>query len=288
MTEAVTRAASEILGPSVTVQTATYPDASPELVRPPAEGERSVRIAWESSDFAAAHLTLCRTARDCFERSVAFRSDDPELERGHTVGFLATAVFIESAASQPLPSPPKDRPTPAAPATATRIAARQGSVSAAATMAAPGAGTSMGARLDADYAVLDTLRIGVGLEGRFGEMSEAQATSRIVSGGATLGWVAARPTRALWLGVQLGLGVYDLSLTHLSNDDPAPDRKHRVLFGGDLSGQLALDINEFSALFLEPGVEVLSGRTDIEVDGQVVATWPVAIPILRLGLRAAF
>ena len=286
ITGAVTRAASEILGPSITVQTAAFPDASPDSIRPPVDGERSVRIAWESPGFGGAQLTLCRAARDCFERSVSFRPDDPELERGRTVGFLATAVFIESAPRQPSPAEPEQRAA-AAPPAESKPPTRKGSVAAAATLAAPGTGTSVGARLDADYALLGAVRVGVGVEGRFGEVSAAQATSRILSGGLTLGWVATRPSRALWLGVQLGLGVYHLSLSHLSSDDPAPDRKGRALFGGDLTAKVALDINEFSSLYLEPGVEVLSGRTDIVVHEQIVATWPVAIPILRLGLRAA-
>lgn len=285
ITDAVTRAASEILGPSVTVQTAGYPDASPEQFRPPVEGERSVQISWESADFRAAHLTLCRTAHDCFERWVSFRPDDPELERGRTVGFLATAVYIESAS--PEPPPVLHRQSPPAPSTVEHPSARKGSVSAAATVAAPGDGTTVGARLDGDYALFDAVRVGVGLEARFGELSAAQATSRLVSAGLTAGWVAARPTRALWLGVELGAGIYDLRLTHLSSDDPAPDSKSRLLFGGDVVGKVALDINEFSSVFLEPGVELLSGKTDIVVGGRVVATWPIAIPILRLGLRAA-
>jgi len=286
ITDAITNAASEILGPNVSVQAVAYPDAHPEAIRAPAEGERSVRISWESPHHEGALLTLCRAAHDCFERSVSFRADDPELERGRTVGFLSTSVFLENVPRAVVPAPPEKPLVPPRPRAPSAPPAHKGSISAAAALAAPGDGTSLGARLDADYALFDPFRVGAGVEARFGDVAAAQASSRIVSVGLTCGWSTARPSRALWLGVQLGLGAYALSLSHLSSDDPAPDRKSRVLFGGDLTVRLALDINEFSALFLEPGVEVLSGKTDVTVDRQIVATWPVAIPVLRFGLRA--
>jgi hypothetical protein len=286
ITDAITHAASEILGPNVSVQAVAYPDAQPEAIHPPAEGERSVQISWESSQHEGARLTLCRAPHDCFERSVSFRTDDPELERGRTVGFLATSVFLENVPQALAPAPPEKQLAPPRPRAPSAPPEHKGSISAAATLAAPGDGTSLGARLDADYALFDPFRVGAGVEARFGDVAAAQASSRIVSVGLTFGWSTARPSRALWLGVQLGLGAYALSLSHLSSDDPAPDRQSRVLFGGDLTVRLALDMNEFSALFLEPGVEVLSGKTDVVVDGQVVATWPIAIPVLRFGLRA--
>lgn len=286
ITDAITTAASEILGPGVSVHAKAYADEHPEAVRPPGEGERSVQVSWESPHHESARLTLCRAARDCFERSVSFRADDPELERGRTVGFLATSVFLESVPRASTETPPKQPLVPPPPRAPSAAPERKGSVSAAATIAAPGTGTSLGARLDADYALFDPLRVGAGVEARFGDISAAQASSRIVSAGLTFGWSAARPSRSLWLGIELGLGAYALSFSHLSSDDPAPDRKSRIIFGGDLTVKLALDINEFSSLFIQPGVEVLSGWTELEVDGAVVATWPVAIPVLRLGLRA--
>jgi hypothetical protein len=204
------------------------------------------------------------------------------------VGFLATAVFLENGPNGPV-SHTSSAPRPTAPAPEiSKPKPSTGSLSAAATLAVPGDGSSVGGRLDADYAVAEPFRLGLGLEARFGEVSAAQATSRIMSAGLTLGLRVAQPTRALWIAVELGLGAYQLSISHLSSDDPAPDRKNRWLFGGDLTGKLALNINELSSVFLAPGVEVLSGKTDIVVDERVVATWPVAMPIARLGFRAAF
>lgn len=289
VTGAIARAAGEILGPSITVRTAAYPDGHPESARPPAGEERSVQVSWASASFEGAHLRLCRAADDCFERWVSFGAEDPELERGRTVGFLAAAVFLENA---PQPEAPPPAPSPATPAReplqTKPVVERKGSVSAAASVAAPGDGTTVGARLAAGYAVAKSLRLGVAGEGRVGEVSAAQATSRIVALQLFGSLVVARPTPALWLGVELGLGAHQLSISHLSSDDPTPNRKSRWLFGGDLVGEVRLNLNEFSAAFLEPGVEVLSGKTEIDVHERTVATWPVAIPIVRLGLRAAF
>lgn len=281
ITDAMVRAASEVLGPSVSVRAAELFEEQPES-RPPREGERSVRVTWSSERHESARLTLCRTEHDCFERSVAFEAQDPELERGRTLGFLAAAVFLEESpraarAASPL-APPPSAPVRLEP----RFFA-----SAAVALAAPGDATTFGAELGASYAPLRRLRVGMAFEVRFGELTAAQANSRVGAGLAALEYTLLEPSRAVWLGVALRAGAYQLSLSHLSDDDPAPDRKARWLFGGDVSGVLGYRLGESAALFLAPGVEVLSGWTEVVVHQEVRVTWPVAIPLFRLGFQAA-
>jgi hypothetical protein len=283
ITGAVARAAAEALGSSVKIRTAAYPEGQPELVRPPAAGERSVQIAWSSERHDGARLTLCRAASDCVERWVSFQAADPELERGRTVGFLAASVFLEE------PSSSEPKPAASSPPAPTAVPRRPRALaSASVVLAAPGDGTTVGARLDGSFAPRETVHVGLALQLRVGELAAAQATSRIGSALATFEYVPFRPTHAVWLGLALSAGAYQLSVSHLSEDDPEPDRKARWLFGGDAALTVGLNLGEVSSLFLAPGVEILSGYTDIYVHGVVRATWPIAIPLLRLGVRAAF
>ena len=281
VTDAMVRAASEVLGPSVTVRVAEFSGDQPESL-PVRAGERSVRVTWSSERHESAHLTLCRTSNDCFERSVAFEAQDPELERGRTLGFLAAAVFLEES-PRPTRAEPRAAPPPSAPV---RLEPRF-FASAAVALAAPGDATTFGAELGASYAPLHPVRLGVAFELRFGELTAAQANSRVGAALASLEYVVFEPSRAVWLGVGLRAGAYELSLSHLSDDDPAPVRKARWLFGGDAALVLGYRVGGSASLFAAPGVEVLSGWTEVVVHEAVQVTWPVAIPLFRLGFQAA-
>lgn len=283
ITDAMVRAASEVLGPNVTVRTEALSDDQPEAPRPRVDGERTVRVTWSSDRHENARLILCRAADDCFERSVAFEAQDPELERGRTLGFLAAAVFLEAPASRAPRADPSPAPAPTAPAR------REGRVFAGAAVAvtAPGDATTFGAELDASYAPIHPLRLGVAFELRLGELAAAQANSRIGAALASFEYALLEPSRAVWLGIGLRAGAYRLSLSHLSDDDPEPVRKARWLFGGDAAVVFGYRLGDSAALFVAPGVEVLSGWTEVAVHGTVRVTWPVAIPLFRLGFQAA-
>ncbi len=292
------QAASEMLGPDVSVRTESFLDDQPEAVPPPERGSESAVLSWDSPRHEHARLRLCRARDDCLERWVSFEATDPDAERGRTLGFLAAAVFLETTPAAPAPAPapsttapppPTSAPLPiaATPAKLTRTFP-QGEISAAVAASGPGEGTTLGASLAGDVALTARFRIGLAGELRFGELAEAQASSRIGSLVARTSWRAFRPTEATWLGVSLGVGLYQLSVSHFSSDDPEPDRQERFLLGGTLCGTAGVDFNETSSLFVELGAEVLAGKTTIYVHEEARATWPPVNPLARLGLRASF
>lgn len=288
------QAAGEMLGASVRVRTEAFPDDHPEVVPPPPDGERSAMLSWDSPRHEHARLRLCRAADDCLERWVAFEQNDPELERGRTLGFLAAAVFLETQES-PAAAPPAATPTPLPVAPPSKpsqgpLAAvfPRGEISAAVAVSGPGDGTTLGASLGVDYAWSRKFRAGLAGELRFGDLPEAQASSRIGSLVVHTVFVALEPSTNTWLGVGAGAGLYQLSNSHFSSDDPEPDRQRRFLFGGTLSALGGIDFNKTSGIYLELAAELLSGRTTIYVHEEPVATWPIFNPLARLGLRAGF
>jgi hypothetical protein len=116
----------------------------------------------------------------------------------------------------------------------------------------------------------------------------AEATSRLTSFSMSALVSPWRVGGGLWPFVSGGIGMYQLSISHFSADDPAPDRKGRVLFGGFVSAGVGLDLSAAARLYLESGAEILTGRTWISVHQQTRATWPYVAPVGRLGLKAFF
>jgi hypothetical protein len=306
-TGALSEAAREMLGADVRVRTETFPDEHPEAAAPPAAGEESALLSWDSPRHEHARLRLCRTAGDCLERWVTFEPSDPELERGRTLGFLVASLVLNQDAAAPsetraAPSPPAPlAPAPVEPviplpvprfepARVTRPPRRfpRGELTAAAVISGPGDSTTLGANLGADYAASPRLRLGLSAELRFGELGSAQASSEVASLLARASYVLVQPAASTWLGVSAGVGTYYLAATHFSSDDRVPDRQGRFLFGGTLGGIGGIDFNATSTLYCEVGAEILAGKTTIFVHHDPRATWPIAGPLARIGLRAAF
>jgi hypothetical protein len=294
-TGAMAQAASEMLGPDVAVRTEPFPDDQPGVVPPPERGSKSAVVSWDSPRHEHARLRLCRARDDCLERWVSFEPTDPDAERGRTLGFLAAAVFLETTPATGVPAPPPAAESqPPAPVTITaarpkpRRAFPRGEISAAVVASGPGDGTTLGASLAGDLALTAQFRMGLAGELRFGELGTAQASSRIGSLLARTSWLAWRPTQRTWVGFSLGLGLYQLSVSHFSSDDPEPDRKGRFLFGGNLGAMAGVDFNQTSSFFVELGTEVLTGKTTIFVHRKPHAVWPIVEPLARLGLRASF
>jgi hypothetical protein len=296
------QAASEMLGPQVSVRTEAFPDDQPEVVPPPERGSESAVLSWDSPRHEHARLRLCRARDDCLERWVSFEPSDPDAERGRTLGFLAAAVVLETTPRAPAPVPaapakvPPSAPVPSVPIAPVPAAAAashtrefpRGEISAAAAASGPGTGTTLGASLAADYALTQRFRIGLAGELRFGEVADAQASSRIGSLVVRTSFVPWRPSEGTWVGFGLGVGLYQLAMSHFSSDDAQPDRQDRFLLGGTWGALAGVDLNKTSSFFVELAAEVLSGKTTIYVHEEPRATWPLVNPLARLGLRAAF
>jgi uncharacterized Zn-binding protein involved in type VI secretion len=242
-----------------------------------------VELSWESESGARLHCYV-PASRRWVDRTVTFGNDDPPVERGRTLGFLVASIFVEA--------PRRERSAPAAvplppPAPPKRPATRAGAA-AAMTVVGPGDGTSFGGRVVLDYRVLPSLRVGVAGEARFGTLTSAQATSRLLGVGGQVTWEAWQPEPHSYFGAGLAAYAAELRITHLSPDGPTAVSKSHwfpafqpVLGGG-------LGIGAASAAYAEVGAEIVAGRTTIEVEGQRRARTGYVTPTARIGLRTEF
>jgi hypothetical protein len=282
-TDALVHTARDALGPSVEVRVAAAAEGARPGPSTPSTGV--VELSWDTPSGARLHCYV-PASRRWIDRAVTFGTDDPPVERGRTLGFLVASIFVE----EPRREREKLRPppaTPPSPAPARPHPTRAGAA-AAMTVVGPGDGTSFGGRLVLDYRVLASLRIGIAGEARFGTLTTAQATSRLLGVGGQVTWEAWQPEPHSYVGPSLAAYAAELRITHLSPDGPVAVSKSHwfpalqpVLGGG-------LGIGAASAAYAEVGAEIVGGRTTIVVEGRQRARTGTVTPTARIGLRTEF
>lgn len=279
-TDALVHTARDALGPTMEVRVVAA--AEGERPGPSTPGNGVVELSWATPSGARLHCYV-PASRRWIDRAVTFGLDDPPVERGRTLGFLVASIFVEEPhREREKPRPPSVVPT-APPPRSTRAGA-----AAAMTAVGPGDGTSFGGRLVLDYRVVPSLRVGIVGEARFGTLTAAQATSRVLGVGAEVTWEAWQPQPHSYVGPSLAAYAEELRITHLSPDGPvAVSKSHwypaiqSVLGGG-------LGIGAASAAYAEVGAEIVAGRTTIVVEGERRARTAIVTPTARIGLRTEF
>jgi hypothetical protein len=283
-TSALVHTARDALGPSVEVRVVAAAEGARPGPSTPSTGV--VELSWESPSGARLHCYV-PSSRRWIDRAVTFGSDDPPVERGRTLGFLVASIFVDEprrdrAVPQPQPAPVPP-PRPASPASSARAGA-----AAAMTAVGPGDGTSFGGRVVFDYRVVPSVRVGLAGEARFGTLTSAQATSRLLGMGPQVTWEAWRPEPHSYVGPSVAFYAVELRITHLSPYGPvATSKSHwfpaiQPVLGG------AIGIGASSAAYAEVGAEVVAGRTTIEVQGERRARTGYVSPTARIGLRTEF
>jgi hypothetical protein len=97
------------------------------------------------------------------------------------------------------------------------------------------------------------------------------------------------PSPKSWLGVRGSASAAQLWMSHLSEDDGGqPQRQSRLLAAFELVFHTGYHFTPASALAFDLGAQVLSGKTQIQVHQKLVAAWPQAVPVLRLGVKSTF
>lgn len=283
-TAALVHTARDALGPAMEVRVVAAAEGARPGPTTPSNGV--VELSWDTASGARLHCYV-PASRRWIDRAVTFGADDPPVERGRTLGFLVASIFVEEPRREreklrptPPPAPPR---SPSAPPASTRAGA-----AAAMTVVGPGAGTSFGGRLVLDYRLLSSLRVGIAGEARFGTLTAAQATSRVLGVGAQVTWEAWRPAPHSYLGPSVAAYATELRITHLSPEGPVAVSKSHwfpaiqpVLGGG-------VGIGAASAAYAEVGAEIVAGRTTVEVEGEERARTGYVTPTARIGLRTEF
>jgi hypothetical protein len=262
---------------------------------------------------ARLHCYLSREQR-WLDREINFGASRPgsrreSIERGRLLGFAAASIFDAKLEQDPQreAAPVPDEPpaavlptgTPAPPPaqllTRTRSSAPPsprarrsvefaGVVSAGIGGTAAGLGASAGLR--SGWAGPLWLRLFLG--GRAGNIPEAQASTRTALLGGGLALALLPETHRFELGARLDLfgGYFDV--THLSEDDIAPDRRHRWLAGADLVAEAGFRFVGEAGLLLGVGIEAVAGKTEVYTHHNRVAVVPPLRAVMEFGFRTNF
>ncbi len=300
---ALERAARDVLGPDATVNVISEPaplaDEAALARAGPADGV--VELSWDDQHRTAElHCYLTREGR-WLDRTITFDREDEDVERGRLLGFAIGSMLAENdrsnaateSAATVIQTAPESGPRDADSETAKarrRLPSRWLEVGGSATTGIEGSADALGVSIGLRLRLAPSIRLVFGAGGLFGEVDEAQATYRSITGNAGLVWQPIEPRGAGEFGFGIraeALGGW-LQVSHLSEDDPAPDRQSRFIGGGRGFLEGAVGVSESACTYLALGSVITAGRTDLYTHGAQAATIPAVWLMAELGVRTAF
>jgi hypothetical protein len=260
-------------------------------------------VAADGDERATLHLTSADDPR-WSDREIRFDARDAPRERGRTIGFALAAIVPEqdvpagAAPPQPLapsgpaaalaaPSPGRVEQAESLPPPGTARAALDAIGLGAAAVGGEGGGG--GGALAGRLAVGGSFRVRLVVGARAGEIAPAQAASRAYFAGGGVAW---QPwldrERTVALGARADALALGEELSHLSADDPQPDRRLRVLPAFDLAMEGTWRFAREASFIGALGAEAVAGQTDVYVHFHRVATVVPFRAIGEVGLRVGF
>ncbi len=282
-------ATRETLGSSTILRIETF-SATTEAPLPtqPDINLAYVSVTWQGARHERARILGRQPgAKEEAERILIFGPADPEEERGRSVGFVIASLFAgfnNSSATMRAQPPEPPRPVRLAlTPTEHRFA-----FSLAAVGAYPQGASSFGAYFDATREVSRIFNIGLYFDARFGAIQSAQASTRWLSLGAVGGLHVLSLSSRVRLSSVIHVGARQLSVTHLSEDDIAPDEKTAYLALGSLALRVSMDLAQSAAIYADAGAEAQSGRARVNVHGGTAATIPMVFGTVGIGVTARF
>ncbi len=284
---AMLKSAHEVLGPNVTVRVEMLgSNGNSRSVVDEHPTSAYAWLAWDTRDPRVAHLRCYIPDDDRWvQRDVSFTDQDPENERGRTLGFVIGSIFVEAREPQ---QPQPTEPVPELPQNHWQLEPKRFVIAAAASIAAPGDATSLGAWIGAQRALSKIFWMGVAGEGRIGTVNQAQASTRFFSFGA-LATVRLVPQLGRgWWGLQTFLGAEHLTFIHLSEDDAFAVTQSAWVPKLELMARGNLDLSSSSMLFVDLGTNYRFGATDVYVHQSLKAHIPAFIGIGRIGVGTRF
>lgn len=256
----------------------------------------------------------CYASRDerWIDREISFGESRGSLrseiiERGRLLGFAVATMFshevsdVERETARAVETPPLEQPKPSpapdaavapaeqrTPVPAERKARLMAEFGAIVSSGVGGTAAGLGATAGFRLALAGPLWGRLFVAGRSGNMPEAQASTRtaLLGGGAAL---ALLPDSSSYeLGARLDVFASYFDVTHLSEDDIAPDRRSRWQAGGDLVAEGGWRITPSAGAFLGVGVEAMLGETEVYTHHRRVAVVPPFRATAELGFRTRF
>jgi len=299
-----------------------------ESISRAANADGVVELSWTPDGTKArVHCYLRRDAR-WIDREISFgagtaSAEREATERGRLLGFAVATMFAEEQApdgervatpepaaapappaktqpkakAQPKASPQAATPVDGAPTRddsadtseprlthSTRSIEFAGIASSGLEGTASGLGATAGLRL----AWFGPLWGRFFVSGRSGNIPKAQASTRTGLLGVGVALAALPISHRFELGLRLDAFASYFDVTHLSEDDKAPDQRSRWLPGGDLLLEGGVRLGGGTGLFLGGGAEAVLGRTDVYTHGTRVAVVPPFRVVGEFGFRTRF
>lgn len=288
-TSGMMRAARETLGPQMSLRLETYSGAAPFIPRPSAD-QAYVAVSWLGNDHESVQIVASLPqANPQLSRQLAFGATDPEPERGRSVGFVIASLFAGlEASSQKAPDTHRDAPRARAAPSPQSPAEHRYAVSLAAVVGFPASSSSFGAYLDGMREFGQSAGLGLYADARIGSIPMAQASTRWISVGVAGRIGLAALSSRTRLALALHLGVRQLTITHLSEDDVVPDAKSAYLPVGALAMRGTLDLTEHAGIYADAGLEGQAANVGVNVRGATVATIPVVFGTVAVGVFERF
>jgi len=283
-------AAHDVLGRDCVVQVRSLHQEGefPEAEALP-DTANMAKVTWTSPLHQVANVQVYLPSnRRWVRRAVSFGPEDPQVEKGRTLGFLIASILVDAGLvpSAKRPSPKRSLPpsVPLEPTPEVRHREELWELSAAAEGATSGGLLTWGAWASGHRWMSPRIALGLGASGRYGSLPAAQASMLVVNLSAATMVRFWRPSAASWLGVVAQAGVTRLSVSHFSDDDPSPDVKDAYFPLLELAGRAELRIGASTALFLDIGVADQLGTAEVYVRGKEYLDMG---PVLLVG-RAGF
>lgn len=264
-------------------------------------------VAWSDDQRSATIRFLRPDESHWSDREIRFDPKDAATERARTVGFaLASMVPDEELArhraeAQTTPTPTPERslaPVALEPVRTSERPRPIGSrppghhsieIAGQGAGAIGGAGGGVGGSAAVRVGLSRSLRLRFGAGARVSELGPAQATSRTYFAGPGVAWMSWLDGGARWgIGGRLDLLLLGQHVVHLSQDDPAPDHRFRVLPGAAAAVEGTWRFAEQAAAVLALGTEAAFGSTNIVVRGRRVVELVPVRPFVEAGLRVSF
>jgi hypothetical protein len=299
---ALERAARDVLGNDATISVVSQaaPLTDEAAIARAGNADGVVEVSWDAEHRTAElHCYLARERR-WLDRTITFDREDADPERGRLLGFAIGSMLVPEGRAEP-DNEARPLPLPESPRADVRVdvppllpsrppPSRWLEAGGIATTGVGGSAGALGVSLGFRVLLWPSFRLALGAQGLFGEIEQAQATSRTVSGSLGMTWQPLEPASAGDFGLALRMDLVGgwLEVSHLSEDDAAADRQSRFIGGGRAFVELALGLSESACVYGALGPLVVAGRTELYTHGNQVASIPPVWLTAEIGVRTAF
>jgi hypothetical protein len=314
MVTALQEAVVRVLGSETRIRTelAISDPADAEVANGASDVDGVVELSFSpNGDKARLHCYVAHEQR-WLDREISFGASRGSMrseinERGRLLGFAVATMYAgdtndterepeniapptpapaaSTVPASPKPTPSRDEPAPTRPGPQASYVAE---FAAVASSGLNGTASGLGASAGFRFALTGPVWARLFVAGRSGDIPEAQASTRTALMGGGLALALLPQSSRFELGARFDAFASYFDVTHLSEDDVAPDRRSRWQVGADLLAEGGFRFTPAIGALVGIGVEGIFGETAIYTHHARVAVVPPLRATAELGFRTRF